>query len=142
MTDPIEESFCVSPTGSGTACTSVAPCGLATAQSQVEALTSTMSGDLDVELACGTYAAGSSGLNFAAADSGENGFQIVNAAKSGPSPEFSWSNLTNTDSVGSTPLPFQDTFSCPIPAGTWRYVELAKTNTATFTVGEVWVFGR
>jgi hypothetical protein len=45
----------VSPTGSGTACSSAAPCSLTQAQASVRALDGSMSGDIVVQLAGGVY---------------------------------------------------------------------------------------
>ena len=65
----------VSPNGSGTACSSAQPCSLAQAQTAVRGLAPTMTGDIVVQLAGGTYAL-SSPLTFTAADSGANGFTV------------------------------------------------------------------
>jgi hypothetical protein len=78
----------VSPTGSGTACSSSAPCSLAQAQSSVRALDGNMSGDIVVQLAGGTYRL-SSPLVLGAADSGSNGFSVSWQAAPGASPVLS-----------------------------------------------------
>jgi hypothetical protein len=62
----------VSPAGSGTACTSTQPCSLAQAQTTVRGLTPSMTGDIVVQLAGGTYPLNAP-LTFTAADSGTNG---------------------------------------------------------------------
>lgn len=64
-----------SPTGSGTACSSAQPCSLSQAQATVRAIAPTMTGDIVVQLAGGTYAL-SAPLTFTAADSGANGFTV------------------------------------------------------------------
>ena len=64
-----------SPNGSGTACTSAQPCPLSQAQTAVRALAPTMTGDIVVQLAGGTYAL-SSPLTFTPADSGANGYTV------------------------------------------------------------------
>ena len=84
----VEQTFYVSPSGSGTTCTAVIPCALATAKSQVEAETSSMTGDLVVQLAGGTYAL-SSPLTFGASDSGESGHEVIYQAASGQAPLIS-----------------------------------------------------
>ena len=66
----------VSPTGSGTSCTSAAPCSLTQARSSVEAIDGNMSGNIVVQLAGGTYRL-SSPLAFVAADSGTNGSSVT-----------------------------------------------------------------
>ncbi|MEV4413837.1 RICIN domain-containing protein [Catellatospora sp. NPDC049609] len=75
----------VSPTGSGTACSSPQPCSLAQAQSTVRGLAPTMSGDIVVQLAGGTYAL-SAPLTFTSADSGANGYTVFWQAASGARP--------------------------------------------------------
>jgi Ricin-type beta-trefoil lectin domain len=64
-----------SPNGSGTACSSAQPCSLSQAQASVRALAPTMTGDIVVQLAGGTYSL-SSPLTFTPADSGANGFTV------------------------------------------------------------------
>jgi hypothetical protein len=66
----------VSPSGSGTACSSAVPCSLAQAQSSVRALAGGMSGDVVVQLAGGVYRL-SAPLVFGAADSGGNGYNVI-----------------------------------------------------------------
>lgn len=65
-----------SPSGTGTTCSAAAPCSLSAAQAAVRSLTSTMSDDIVVELAGGTYRL-STPLRLTAADSGNNGHQVV-----------------------------------------------------------------
>jgi len=77
-----------SPTGSGTACSSSAPCSLPQAKTSVEAIDGNMSGDVVVQLAGGTYRL-SAPLVFGAADSGSNGYTVRWQAASGASPVVS-----------------------------------------------------
>ncbi|WP_117207997.1 RICIN domain-containing protein [Allorhizocola rhizosphaerae] len=77
-----------SPNGSGTACSSAQPCSLTQAQAAVRALVPTMSGDIVVQLAGGTYAL-SSPLTFTAADSGANGYTVSWQAAAGTRPIIS-----------------------------------------------------
>src|SRR3954447_1721480 len=65
-----------SPSGTGTACSAAQPCALPDAQAAVRARTGAMSGDIVVELADGVYRL-SAPLRLTAADSGNNGFQVV-----------------------------------------------------------------
>ncbi|WP_230686661.1 RICIN domain-containing protein [Catellatospora vulcania] len=78
----------VSPTGSGTACSSAQPCALTQAQTTVRALAPTMTGDIVVQLAGGTYAL-TAPLTFTAADSGTNGYTVYWQAASGALPVIS-----------------------------------------------------
>ncbi|MEV5486085.1 discoidin domain-containing protein, partial [Streptomyces sioyaensis] len=43
--------------------------------------------------------------------------------------------------VGGTPLPYQCSYSCVLPAGSWRYVAVVKTDGKPLVLGEVRVFG-
>ncbi|MEU3166569.1 ricin-type beta-trefoil lectin domain protein [Streptosporangium sp. NPDC006930] len=65
-----------SPSGSGSSCSSAQPCSLPAAQTAVRALTGAMSGDIVVELADGVYRL-SAPLRLTAADSGNNGYQVI-----------------------------------------------------------------
>ncbi|MBM9507816.1 hypothetical protein [Actinacidiphila acididurans] len=73
------------PAGSGTACTSAAPCSLDQAQAQVRFLDANMSGDIDVQLAGGTYRRTSTWA-FTGADSASNGHRVVWEAAPGQTP--------------------------------------------------------
>jgi hypothetical protein len=66
----------VSPTGSGSSCTSNSPCSLSGAKTAVEAINSSMTGDIIVQLAGGTYRL-SSTFTLTGADSGSNGYSTV-----------------------------------------------------------------
>ncbi|MBS2967076.1 right-handed parallel beta-helix repeat-containing protein, partial [Actinocrinis puniceicyclus] len=78
----------VSPSGSGTACSSSVPCSLAQAQSSVRALDGNMSGDIVVQLAGGVYRL-SAPLVLGAADSGGNGHSVIWQAAPGAAPVLS-----------------------------------------------------
>ncbi|WP_433200558.1 RICIN domain-containing protein [Dactylosporangium sp. CS-047395] len=80
----------VSPSGSGTACTSAQPCSLTQAQANVRAAAPGMTGDIVVQLAGGTYTLGAP-LTFTAADSGANGYTVSWQAASGAKPVLSGS---------------------------------------------------
>ena len=77
-----------SPTGSGTACTSSAPCSLSGARSLVETENQNMTADIDVELSGGVYRL-SSAFQLGPADSGSNGYHVVWQAVTGQIPVFS-----------------------------------------------------
>jgi hypothetical protein len=78
----------VSPAGSGTACSAAAPCSLTQARSSVEAIDGSMSGNIVVQLAAGTYRL-SAPLTFGAADSGSNGYTVTWQGASGATPVLS-----------------------------------------------------
>jgi hypothetical protein len=78
----------VSPTGSGTTCSSGAPCSITQAQTSVRALASALRADAVVELADGTYPLGAP-LGFAANDSGTAGHPVVWQAAAGAHPILS-----------------------------------------------------
>jgi hypothetical protein len=77
-----------SPHGSGTACTLFAPCGLSGAKAAVERHASHVTGNIDVDLAGGTYHV-PGGLSLGPADSGSNGHQVVWQAAPGQHPVIS-----------------------------------------------------
>ncbi|MFG1920069.1 RICIN domain-containing protein [Micromonospora sp. NPDC048898] len=76
-----------SPSGSGTSCSASQPCSLSAAQTAVRAANSAMSGDIVVELADGAYRL-SSPLRLTAADSGNNGYQVIWRAAAGARPSI------------------------------------------------------
>ncbi|GIM90063.1 cellulose binding domain-containing protein [Paractinoplanes toevensis] len=78
----------VSPTGSGTDCSSAAPCSLPQAQTAVRALTGTMTGDVVVRLAGGVYRLAAP-MSLGAADSGTNGYRVIWQAVPGAAPVLS-----------------------------------------------------
>ncbi|CAN5175750.1 hypothetical protein BH11ACT3_BH11ACT3_02030 [soil metagenome] len=77
-----------SPTGSGTTCSAVAPCSLSGAQAKVRTLNGSMSGDITVSLASGTYPL-STPLAFTSADSASGGHRITWQAGANQTPVFS-----------------------------------------------------
>ncbi len=80
--------YYASPAGTGTACSSAAPCSLTEAQMLVRSAAPTMQGDITVNLADGTYRL-TAPLMFTAADSGANGHKITWQAASGAHPVLS-----------------------------------------------------
>ena len=78
-------TFYVSPSGTGSSCTSAAPCSITQAQTVVRGAAVAMNGDLVVELADGTYRLAAP-LVFTAADSGTNGHTITWQAATRRSP--------------------------------------------------------
>ncbi|MFI6318819.1 RICIN domain-containing protein [Nonomuraea sp. NPDC050556] len=65
-----------SPSGTGTDCSAAQPCALPEAQAAVRARAASMSGDIVVELADGVYRLPAP-LRLTAADSGNNGYQVI-----------------------------------------------------------------
>ncbi|MCP2328734.1 hypothetical protein HDA40_007241 [Hamadaea flava] len=63
------------PTGTGTACSATQPCSLTAAQTAVRSMNGSMTDDIVVQLADGTYRL-SAPLRFTAADSGTNGHTV------------------------------------------------------------------
>jgi hypothetical protein len=84
----VSTTLYVSPSGSGTACSSSAPCSLTQAKSSVEAIDGNMSGDIVVQLAGGTYRL-TSPLSLGSADSGSNGHTVSWQAAPGQTPVIS-----------------------------------------------------
>jgi hypothetical protein len=87
-TGPVAGHLYVSPTGTGTACFSAAPCSITQAQTLARAALSANQGDLVVELADGTYRL-QAPLVFNAADSGAAGHPAVWQAAPGAYPVLS-----------------------------------------------------
>jgi len=81
-------TFYVSPNGTGTSCTSAAPCSITQAQTVVRGAAAAMNADIVVNLANGTYRL-TAPLVFTAADSGTNGHTITWQAATGASPVLS-----------------------------------------------------
>jgi hypothetical protein len=81
-------TFYVSPDGTGSNCTSDAPCSITQAQTVVRGAAGAMSGDLVVELGDGTYRLAAP-LVFTTADSGTNGHTITWQAAPGAHPVLS-----------------------------------------------------
>jgi len=78
----------VSPTGTGSSCTSDAPCSITQAQTVVRGAAAAMNSDLVVELADGIYRLAAP-LVFTAADSGTNGHTVSWQAAAGAHPVLS-----------------------------------------------------
>ncbi|NUP49070.1 MAG: ricin-type beta-trefoil lectin domain protein [Catenulispora sp.] len=123
----------VSPTGSGTACSATAPCSITQAQASVRSMNASMSGDIVVQVADGTYRL-SSPLVFTAADSGTNGNNVVWQAASGAKPVLSGgqqvSGWTLHDSANNI-------WSAAVPSGTdsrQLYVDGALAPRAAITI--------
>jgi hypothetical protein len=81
-------AYYVSPSGTGSACSSAAPCSIMQAQALVRSVAATMQGNVMVNLADGTYRLAAP-LVFTAADSGTNGHTITWQAASGAHPRIS-----------------------------------------------------
>ncbi|MFF5139239.1 DUF1349 domain-containing protein [Streptomyces sp. NPDC013157] len=75
----------VSPSGTGTACSTSQPCSLAQAKINVRAMNNSMTGDIVVEVADGTYRL-TDPLTFTAADSGTGGHSVIWKAALGARP--------------------------------------------------------
>ncbi|WP_327003820.1 RICIN domain-containing protein [Dactylosporangium sp. NBC_01737] len=87
-TAAVMQTVYAAPTGTGTACTSAQPCSLTQAQANVRTIVPSMTGDVVVQLAGGTYQL-STPLTFTAADSGTNGNTVVWQAAAGTRPIIS-----------------------------------------------------
>ena len=103
-----------SPTGSGTACSAAAPCSITQAQSSVRSMNSTMSGDIVVQLAGGTYRL-SAPLVFNTSDSGSNGHNVIWQAASGASPVLSGGQQVTGWTLHDSGA---NIWSAPVPTGT------------------------
>ncbi|NEA68084.1 DUF1349 domain-containing protein [Streptomyces sp. SID12488] len=75
----------VSPSGSGTTCSASQPCSITQAKTNVRALNSSMTADITVELADGTYRL-TAPLSFTSADSGTGSFTVTWKAALGAHP--------------------------------------------------------
>jgi hypothetical protein len=84
----VMQTLYTAPTGSGTACTATQPCSLTQAQANVRTLAPSMTGDIVVQVAAGTYQL-SAPLTFTAADSGANGYTVQWQAAAGTRPIIS-----------------------------------------------------
>ena len=80
--------YYVSPSGSGTDCSSAAPCSITQAQTVVRAAVGAMQSDIVVELADGAYPLAAT-LTFTATDSGANGHTVTWQAAAGAHPVLS-----------------------------------------------------
>ncbi|SMC93084.1 RICIN domain-containing protein [Lentzea albidocapillata] len=77
-----------SPSGTGAACSATAPCSLPGAQAAVRSRNTSMSGDIVVELAGGTYRL-TAPFRLTAADSGSNGYRVLWQAAASARPVIS-----------------------------------------------------
>jgi hypothetical protein len=84
----VQATYYVSAVGSGSTCSAAAPCSLSTAKSNLEAAEPTMTGDLIVQLAGGTYSLTST-INLSAGDSGTGGHSVIYQAAPGQTAIFS-----------------------------------------------------
>jgi hypothetical protein len=122
-----------SPTGSGTACTSAAPCSLTQAKSSVEASAGSMSGDIVVQLAGGTYRL-SAPLVFNNADSGTNGHNIIFQAAPGATPVISGGQQVTGWTLHDSG---KNIYSAAVPVGTdsrQLYVDGAEAPRAAISI--------
>jgi hypothetical protein len=122
--------YSVSPDGHGSACTAQNPCSLLTAQARVRAATPTMSSDIDVVLAGGTYSLAST-LAFSAAkgDGGTHGYTVSYQAAPGAHPVLSGGEQV----TGWTQDP-GGVWQAQVPAGTQTrqlYVDGVRANIAS-----------
>jgi hypothetical protein len=81
----VQTTLYVSPSGSGTACSSSSPCSLSQAKTTVESLAGSMTGDIVVSLAGGTYRL-SSTFQLGPQDSGQGGHTVFWEAAPGQTP--------------------------------------------------------
>jgi hypothetical protein len=110
--DPATLLF-VSPTGTGSACSSAQPCPLGTAQDQVHTLAPDAAGDIVVELAGGTYRL-TGPLDLGVADSGANGHQVSYQALPGQTPVLSGAQQVTGFSLYD---PTKNIYRAAVPAG-------------------------
>ena len=80
--------YYVSPSGTGSACSSAAPCSITQAQAAVRAVVGAMQADVIVELSDGVYSL-IAPLVFTSADSGSSGHQVIWRAATGSHPILS-----------------------------------------------------
>ena len=78
-------TYYVSPDGTGTACSVGQPCSITQAKTAVRAINDSMTGDIVVQLADGTYRL-TAPLTFTSADSGTNGHTVTWQAAPGAHP--------------------------------------------------------
>lgn len=83
----VQTTLYVAPNGSGTACSPSSPCSLSQAKSTVESLAGSMTADIVVSLAGGTYRL-SSPFQLGPQDSGQNGHTVYWEAAAGQTPVF------------------------------------------------------
>jgi F5/8 type C domain/Right handed beta helix region len=122
--------YSVSPDGQGTACTAGDPCSLLTAQAEVREATPTMTSDIEVVLAGGTYRL-SDTLAFSAAegDGGTNGYTVTYEAAPGVDPVLSGGEQVTGWTEGADGV-----WQAQVPAGTQTrqlYVNGVRANIAS-----------
>jgi hypothetical protein len=125
--------YSVSPNGQGSTCSTQAPCGLLAAQTKVRQATSTMTTDINVMLADGTYRlAGTLTFDPAAGDSATGGHTVSYQAAPGAHPVISGGQQITGWSQGSNGV-----WSATVPAGTdtrQLYVDGVRANRAAGSV--------
>jgi hypothetical protein len=101
------------PNGSGTACTSSAPCSLTGARDKARTLTAGMTGDIEVILSGGTYSlTGTFSLTASAGDGGTSTHKVIYRAATNATPVLSGGvQITGWSQVGST-----NVWSAALPA--------------------------
>lgn len=96
-----------SPSGTGTDCSAAQPCSLPDAQAAVRARIGAMSGDIVVELAGGVHRL-SAPLRLTAADSGNNGYQVIWQAAPSAHPVISGAKAVTGWSLADSAKNLQD----------------------------------
>lgn len=114
----VQATFYASPNGSGTDCTSAAPCSLTGARAKVRAENDSMTGDIEVVLADGTYQLDSTFAleeDGTTQDSGSNGFDVVYRAATGAHPVLSGGlDVSEGQTVGGATVDWQQVGSTGI----------------------------
>ena len=110
----VQTTLYASPTGSGSSCSSSAPCTLSEARSVVESVNAAMTGDIVVYLMGGTYRL-SSTFTLGPQDSGTNGHTIYWEAYPGQSPVIDGSQQVTGWSQYNSGL---NIWRAPVAAGT------------------------
>lgn len=109
-----QSTLYASPTGSGSACSSSAPCALTEARGLVESMNGSMTGDIVVYLMGGTYRL-SSTFQLGPQDSGSNGYTVDWEAYPGQTPVIDGSEqVTGWSQYNSG----ADIWRAAVPAGT------------------------
>ena len=107
-------SYYVSPSGSGQACTTSAPCALTAAQQLVRSVTGTAQGDIAVVLAGGTYRlADTLSFDAAAGDGATSGHTVTYQAAPGADPVLSGGEQVTGWTQGANGV-----WQATVPAGT------------------------
>src|SRR2546423_6286843 len=110
----VQTTLYVSPSGSGTECSSSSPCSLSQAKSTVESLVGSMTGDIVVSLAGGTYRLAGT-FQLGPQDSGRNGHTVLWQAASGQTPVISGATQVTGWSQYDTG---RNIWRASVPAGT------------------------